>query len=395
MRRGPLCPRVPAAGRITPAPVPALAPVLALALLLALALAGAAVPEPPARADTVTPDAAPALRFVSYNICGNMCGAAPYDDGRRIDSVVTQAAVATWNADQVFLQEVCRPQYDEILRRLAPLGFDGSYAATLVGRASVCGGADYGNAVLVKGPVTDSVELDLTVGGESEPITVPCVRSLLRGRVSWACSVHLYWDDGTLAAPEAQELASRAEAWEAQGLPVVLGGDFNHSPRTSTLTHFYDPSVGDGGQGVFLEADETDTDFFDPAVCTAGPTAGSDPLCRSGEPTWNEKKIDYIFFSACHFTTPRGDSLPRDPLVSDHRMLRGAAAARADCGPLDSPAAAAAPLGSPSPGLGTGPPRVGAPRPPRPRSRRSAPDRSAPTPPRRPGSGPTPGRNAA
>ncbi|MFD0270977.1 endonuclease/exonuclease/phosphatase family protein [Streptomyces sp. NPDC127106] len=378
MRHGPLRSRLPAPGRTVPAPTASV--VLALALALTLALAGAAALAGPARADTVTPDSAPALRFVSYNICGNMCGADPYDNERRIDGVVAQAVATTWNADQVFLQEVCRPQYDEILRRLAPLGFHGSYGATLAGRASVCGGADYGNAVLVKGPVTDSTELDLTVGGETEPITVPCVRTLLQGRTSWACSVHLFWDDGTLAAPEAEELASQAEAWEARGIPVVLGGDFNHSPRTSTLTPFYDPSVGDDGQGVFLEADETDTDFFDPAACTAG----TDRLCRSGEPTWKEKKIDYIFFSACHFTSPRGDALPLDPSVSDHRMLRGAAA-WGHCGPLGT--SAALPPRRPLPDAAA--------RPPRPRSRRYAPDRSGPTPPRRPDSDPSPGRSAA
>ncbi|MFJ7155347.1 endonuclease/exonuclease/phosphatase family protein [Streptomyces sp. NPDC101118] len=292
-----------------------------------LALTAAVGLAAPAQADTVGAATAPPLRFVSYNICGNMCVGADHDNAKRIDSVVAQAAVGTWNADQIFLQEVCRPQYDEILSRLAPLGFKGHYTPTISGKATVCGGADYGNAVLVKGPVTATADLDLTVGGEAEPIKIPCVRNYIQSRANWACSVHLYWDDGTLAAPEAEKLAAQAEAWQAQGTPVVLGGDFNHTPRTTSLRPFYDKTIGDAAEGTFVEADETDTEFFDPAACTPG----TQTRCRSGETTRLDKKLDYVFFSRAHFKTPKGDALPLDTAVSDHRMVRGAAS-WADCG---------------------------------------------------------------
>ncbi|MEV7417935.1 FG-GAP-like repeat-containing protein [Streptomyces sp. NPDC089919] len=292
-----------------------------------LALAAALVPAGAAQADTVSASTAPPLRFVSYNICGNMCTGAGYDNAKRIDTIAAQASVGTWNADQIFLQEVCRPQYDELLARLAPLGFAGHYTPTITGKSSVCGGADYGNAVLVKGPVTATADLDLTVGGEAEPIKIPCVRNWVQSRLNWACSVHLYWDSGTLAVPEAQKLAAQAKTWQDQGIPVVLGGDFNHSPRTATLNAFYDKGIGDSAEGGFLEADETDADAFDPAACTTG----TQTRCRSGETTREDKKLDYAFFSRAHFKTPKGDVLPVDPAVSDHRMLRGAAS-WSDCG---------------------------------------------------------------
>ncbi|MCB5164696.1 FG-GAP-like repeat-containing protein [Streptomyces bambusae] len=283
-------------------------------------------------ADTVTAGDAPPLRFVSYNICGNSCGAASYDSGRRIDTIVAQAGAATWNADQIFLQEVCRPQYDAVLTRLGRLGYRGLFSRTVLGRPGVCGNADYGNAVFVRGEVQESLDLDLTVGGEKEPIRVPCLRNTVQYRTNWACSVHLYWDDGTLAGPEADRLAARARSWEDQGVPVVLGGDFNHSPRSSTMTRFYDRAVGDGAMGRFVEADQSDADFFDPAACTPGVTEA----CRSGEATVPslKKKLDYVFLTAAHFTTPAADVRPLDLLVSDHRMVRGAAA-WSDCGPLD------------------------------------------------------------
>ncbi|MFE9565979.1 FG-GAP-like repeat-containing protein [Streptomyces sp. NPDC006487] len=283
-------------------------------------------------ADTVLPGTAPPLRFVSYNICGNSCGSASYDNQRRINSIVAQAGVTTWNADQIFLQEVCRPQYDAVLARLRTLGYRGLYSRTVLGRPGICGNADYGNAVFVKGTVQESLDLDLTVGGEKEPIRVPCVKSTIQYRTSWACSVHLYWDDGTLAVPEADRLAARARSWEEQGIPVVLAGDFNHSPRSSTLTRFYDRAMADGAMGEFIEADQSDAEFFDPTACTPGVTRA----CRSGEATVPllGKKLDYVFLSAGDFTSPAADVRPLDPLVSDHRMLRSAAA-WTDCGPYD------------------------------------------------------------
>ncbi|MEV8533884.1 FG-GAP-like repeat-containing protein [Streptomyces sp. NPDC051211] len=282
--------------------------------------------------DTTTPDSAPPLRFVSYNICGNMCRSPAYDEQRRTDTVAAQADVADWNADQIFLQEVCRPQYDAVLAKLRGRGYHGLFGRTVLGRPGICGNADYGNAVFAKGEVLDALDLDLTVGQEKEPIRVPCLKTTVQHRISWACSVHLYWDNGTLAVPEADKLAARARLWEDEGIPVVLGGDFNHSPRSSTLTRFYDRNIGDGAIGRFAEADETDPDFFDPAACTPGVT----PSCRSGEPTVPvlNKKLDYVFFSSRYFKTPAADVRPLDARVSDHRILR-AAAAWSDCGAFD------------------------------------------------------------
>ncbi|EMF02141.1 FG-GAP repeat-containing protein [Streptomyces mobaraensis NBRC 13819 = DSM 40847] len=303
--------------------------------LTSLALcAGGLVTATAAQADTVSAGNAPPLRFVSYNLCGNMCGDAKgYDNQRRIDTVADQAATGTWAADQIFLQEVCRPQYDAIEKRLAPLGFHGLYATTLPGRSAsdgkgaVCGGADYGMAVLAKGPVVDTKVLDLTVGGEDEPIKSPCVKSYVQNRVNWACSVHLYWAaDSTLRTAEAHRLADRAAQWQAEGIPVVLGGDFNGHARSAALSAFYDKGIEDGGEGSFLEADETDKDHFGD-VCPP-----SRSRCRSGDATFGREKIDYLFLSAGHFKDVKADVLPLDTRVSDHRLLRGAAY-WSDCGP--------------------------------------------------------------
>ncbi|MEU6476668.1 FG-GAP-like repeat-containing protein [Streptomyces sp. NPDC047017] len=284
-----------------------------------------------AHADSVSGADAPPLRFVSYNLCGNMCSDAEgYDNQRRIDTVVGEATGATWNADQLYLQEVCRPQYDAILDRLQSRGFQGRYTATLSGQADVCGGSDYGVAVFTKGTITASTVLDLTVGGESEPIKVPCVRTYTQYRANWGCSVHLYWNDATLRDQEAVKLAQQAAQWQDEGTPVILGGDFNAGPRSKVASEFYEPGIDDGGMGTFVEADETDRDHFVSDPCSDGRTR-----CRSGEPTFGTSKIDYLFLSARHFQGAKADVVPQDTSVSDHRMLRGAAY-WADCPGADA-----------------------------------------------------------
>ncbi|MFF3017251.1 FG-GAP-like repeat-containing protein [Streptomyces sp. NPDC057939] len=284
---------------------------------------------PAAQADGVAGADAPPLRFLSYNICGNFCSTSKgYDNEHRIDAVVAEATGATWNADQLHLQEVCRPQFDAIRTRLQAYGFQGFFATALPGgNPSVCGGADYGNAVLVKGPLSETKVLDLTAGGETEPITVPCVKTYTQSRANWACSVHLYWNDATLREQEAAKLAAQAKQWQESGVPVILGGDFNTTPRSKAASSFYAPGIADGGNGTFIEADETDRDHFLSAPCGDGRAR-----CRSGEPTFGTSKIDYLFLSERHFKSARADVLPKDSLASDHNALR-AAAHWSDCGP--------------------------------------------------------------
>ncbi|MEU6215257.1 endonuclease/exonuclease/phosphatase family protein [Streptomyces sp. NPDC047023] len=291
-------------------------------LVSVLCLLAATAPPAPsfaAPAATAVSAAAGTVRLSSYNICGNMCSGPPYDRERRIAAVVAEADPSGgWGADQLYLQEVCEHQYEELLDRLGPSGYSGVHSATLpAGNPAICEGHAYGNAVIVRGPLSGTAELDLTVGGEREPITVPCALALLADRPTWSCSVHLYWDDGTLAVPEADRLAEQAGRWLAEGFSVVLGGDFNHSPRTDTLSRFYLPERGDGAFGSFLEADETDREFFDAAGC---PPAAS--ACRSGEPTFGAKKLDYVFLDSPGFRTADADALPLDPAVSDHDLVR-------------------------------------------------------------------------
>ncbi|MBD0708041.1 MULTISPECIES: endonuclease/exonuclease/phosphatase family protein [unclassified Streptomyces] len=300
----------------------------------------------PAAADTVPVNTAQALRFISYNMCGNVCaegkGPTGYSNAARISSIVAEANSTGWKADQLFLQEVCQDQYTELSTKLAPLGFNGRFTASLTGRSDACAGDPYGNALFVKGAIVQTKTLDLTQGTETEPIRVPCVKSYLRDRLSWACSVHLFWGDTEGNNPERDaetaDLLWQVEAWERAGIPVILGGDFNGFPSDTFMDGVYSPAAGGNSHGVFTEADQSDTgtnpnDIPNSVLqCPEGSVE-----CRTGEPTYYSQgkvnvpgdeywcKIDYLFFSTRHFKDVVGDSLPVDTKVSDHRLLRGAA----------------------------------------------------------------------
>ncbi|MEU0131756.1 FG-GAP-like repeat-containing protein [Streptomyces sp. NPDC006289] len=302
--------------------VGAICSLLLLLLLLLLALPGYA------RADSLPVTTPQPLHFVSYNICGSACPNSNTGDSEtnRENSVVAQASPQAWNADGIFLQEVCRDQYDAIGTRLQPLGYHGMFTATITAgsSATACSGtSDYGVALFVKGPILASTVLPLTVGNEVEKILVPCVRTNLHGRDTWACSVHLYWKDAALNQAESAKLAAQAKAWEDAGTPVILGGDFNAAPRSTSLSAFYSPSANDAGHGRFVEADEADKDYFNRQVCD--PAARL--YCRSGETTFNgstASKLDYLMFGERYFRAAQGDVLPRDATVSDHQLYRGA-----------------------------------------------------------------------
>ncbi|MET7759845.1 hypothetical protein ABZT27_34915 [Streptomyces sp. NPDC005389] len=83
----------------------------------------------PASADEPSPKSAPVLRFLNYNICGSNdepesvtpCG--PDRDGVKSRVDVLKGLVADWDSDLVFLQEVCRSQYDELMKVLKPKGY--------------------------------------------------------------------------------------------------------------------------------------------------------------------------------------------------------------------------------------------------------------------------------
>ncbi|TXS20109.1 endonuclease [Streptomyces sp. ms191] len=310
----------------------------------------------PAAADSPSPSTAPVVRFLSYNICGNSietrdCSLTREVTERR-EKVVAEARA--WKADLVFLQEVCRQQYDAVAGALAADGYTGYFVSTLDKRPGLClmGGVtgDYGIAVFAKGAITGGTGVPINPDdGYTSTYSGPekwyaaCVEARIQFIKTRACSVHLFpqYAKDSQGNPIPQDINARqaknlaAHPWLNAGTPVVLGGDFNpvnrngggraQSPRSSDLDPFYRPALG--GTGRFIEADETDSDYFD-AGCKTDPLPVS---CRSGEFThrsWSagtEAKLDYIFVDAARFKNVVADPQLRDSRISDHYPYRGAA----------------------------------------------------------------------
>ncbi|MEV6957111.1 FG-GAP-like repeat-containing protein [Streptomyces sp. NPDC051183] len=334
---------------------------LVIALLATVLLGGGL--GVPASADTVSPKSASALRFLTFNICGGNdevgtpCGTAAERDAVAPRVKMVKEQVSAWDPDILFLQEICASQFDELEKALEPLGYNGDFTTNIEiaddntgdlckSNSEAATGFDKeharGTAVLSKGLKTVLPEIDLTTGDEKPGTTwrAPCLEALLQGRVTRACSVHLYAFGTKIQTAQAKRLADKAGEWIAAGIPVVLGGDFNpqhwaqrpdkswfvdltRTPQAASLDAFYSHS---GGAGQFTEVDETDAEQFTPECRNLIPSSGR---CRSGAPTvWKSatvsSKYDYIFVSKDHFKNVVGDA-PLQHALSDHRPYRGAA----------------------------------------------------------------------
>ncbi|WP_433543667.1 endonuclease/exonuclease/phosphatase family protein (plasmid) [Streptomyces sp. CA-294286] len=308
---------------------------LAVLRSLVFLLAASVTGTPTARAaDVVETSTAPPVRFATYNICGHNC-VKDDDKGLRVSEVIKETEPTGWEADVVFVQEICEYQYNSILGTLTTRGYIGNYAQTIPpkGREGLClNKSGYGMAVFVKGvPAANEngynsadTDLDLNtyrdpvnkVGRlESEDIKSPCIKAYVQSRPMWACSVHLYWgaeNEATSAYrnAEAKLLGAKVAEWNSigNGTPTVVGGDFNTQPWNPGTDPFYEPfpTFDQGSDGIMREVDETDAVFFQRDATGSAKKCVELRLtrCRSREPTHygaSARKIDYIFMTSRFF----------------------------------------------------------------------------------------------
>ncbi|MER6392842.1 endonuclease/exonuclease/phosphatase family protein [Streptomyces sp. NPDC059382] len=293
----------------------------------------------PARADT--PDAAnwPSPRFITYNVCGAACEIYNGSKTGWRDNIVS--AMDNWNADLVMLQEMCYGQWTllrDTLQNRTDGGqdYDSVWGAALPS-ATKCAkwGSDtrYGLATFSKGgPGTiNNASRGVTMlpnPAQGEQRIMLCARATVGSRFVRACNTHLDFK-GDNPRAQVAKVAEVTRGYADQGDPVVLAGDFNMLPKDPRMDPLYNHT---GGTGVFQEADENDQAEFTGSDC---PQSGE--VCRSGEATVErasgcsphaspEGKIDYIFLSHYWFQTVRGDAAACTPGMSDHHLLRGAAA---------------------------------------------------------------------
>ncbi|MFF2618980.1 endonuclease/exonuclease/phosphatase family protein [Kitasatospora sp. NPDC058046] len=319
------------------------APKFLTALLSALCLLFIAAP---AKADT--PDAVnwPKPRFLSYNVCGGKCGIYQQNPSAWRDKTI--AAMDGWDDDVIMFQEMCYAQWQLLRDSLATRAsqpYDTVWGAALPS-ADGCRKwiadplervkpdttlARFGLAIFVKGG-TGTIDLStrsvtmLPNPMNAEQRILLCARANVKAHNVRVCDTHIDFTPGN-QGPQVAQVASVTKSYSNQGDPVALGGDFNMPPGDANLNPLYD---NHGGTGIFGEADENDTSYYAAAGCST-----SESACRSGEPTEDSTcsspttlslKIDYIFLDRRSFNTLRGDAAACTAGMSDHHLLRGAAA---------------------------------------------------------------------
>ncbi|GAA3219532.1 endonuclease/exonuclease/phosphatase family protein [Actinocorallia longicatena] len=232
------------------------------------------------------------MRVLTLNIWGRR---GPYE----ARTGLIRAELARLAPDVIGLQEVWRENGVTQAETLAD-GLHGVFAPALR-----LDGADYGNALLSRHPITDAETIPLPNDPGAEP------RVLLHASIATPDGplpffvTHLHYSPGeaTLRARQA-EFVAETVAERTSGGPAVLVGDFNAPPGSpeiaSVLSHGLTdawPSSGDGTPGH--------------TYCETNAFARA-----SGEPS---VRIDYVFTSALTpartelaFTTPSGGVWPSD-----------------------------------------------------------------------------------
>ncbi|MEU8506362.1 endonuclease/exonuclease/phosphatase family protein [Streptomyces brevispora] len=305
---------------------------LSLFLSLGLLLATA-----PAQADEPDAQNWPHPRFLTYNVCGGVCAIYQGSKTAWRDNMIH--TMDYWDADLLMLQEMCYGQWTLLRdalegRSSGGPAYDSVWGAALAenpGCAKWGSDTRYGLATFSKGkPGTidqssrSVVHLPNPADGEQRILL--CARATVTGRGVRACNTHIDYR-GDNPKVQIEQVAAIGRQYALQGDPVVLAGDFNLFPKDSRLDPLYDHG---GGTGIFQEVDENDKSQFTGPEC---PQSGD--RCRSGEETAEpvcspradgRGKIDYIFLSYYWFTTVRGDAAACTPGMSDHHLLRGAAA---------------------------------------------------------------------
>jgi endonuclease/exonuclease/phosphatase family metal-dependent hydrolase len=281
------------------------------AVLIAGAMAGLLISAIPRQAEALS-----ATRlFVQFNLCGNVCtqGRATVADDlvRAVRSRHTQPAA-------MFLQEVCRSQYDRLTSQLT--AYTGHFEPTIPNRCD--DRSDFGIAVLLRSHDVDYLGSWLLPNpAAGEPRAITCLRTAAipgTTRPLVACSTHIDVEAGN-PQPQIEAVAARAREF-GRNHRVIIGGDFNVRPTHAYLDPMY-ASVYRHGTGIF---DEADADVGRHRRTGGGPATTYHAFTScNGSPCPKEfavrRKFDYIFMSRPGFT--QISAAPGNASHSDHRPL--------------------------------------------------------------------------
>lgn len=277
-------------------------PLLAAAAALTTLVAGI-VTAPSAQAEGES------VRVISHNL---------EKEGPSLTAVIDKAKL-TADPEILTLQEVCASMVPR-LQELGPVAYhvrrtnQGDCSDGRIGEAVVYTRAGAGAAVFN--------DLNFNIPNQDQNYGMACLRFNHAARVTLACSTHLASGDGAdrdaLRLAGTQTIRSWAAGWVDQTDLVVIGGDFNTTPSSSTMNPMY--GVGNASAGHFREIHQM--------AVADNPRAG---LHTIGKFAWS-RKVDYIFASVPDTRGDGGtektcwdgtDGTTNCGTTSNHRMLWG------------------------------------------------------------------------
>jgi endonuclease/exonuclease/phosphatase family metal-dependent hydrolase len=238
-------------------------------------------------------------------------------------------------AQLVSFNEMCSSQYNDVKKRLKNGGWPdkATFYAFVTTRSDGCNGKPYGNAIFIKGGVSNIDRYTLQNDGSKEVRAMVC--ALVSGTKDRFCTTHITTSSEAIngQAINVQQLnrvRSILDGYYRKGERVIIAGDFNSQPNYGRLDSWYAPSLktpyNSGNKGVYREVDDNDANHcLGYGEWTAGDSSESTPC---GTPY---KKIDMIFFRGDQVTSYNGDALTiaktcgakKNAACSDHRILIG------------------------------------------------------------------------
>lgn len=278
---------------------------------LALALAGTVLVAAPAQAEQTD------ITVITHNIRG---GQINKGDLATLNTVSRQ--IRKHSPDVVMLQEVCRSQYVDFMRRFpASEGWTVHFSERKQHRGC---GEKIGEVIATQRDGASGLYAPELASENPEGIKyhLSCLTFLKNGgREYLACTTHLSAGDDNAAIREAQLNTIKYELeWSVgYGRGVIFGGDLNTLPDSPMMNKLYRirNNGSETGAGSFYEGDQTDGRYF-AAACA------NQPFCKSGQPTMNGKKVDYVFFNASR-TKPTGATISETIAgkgLSNHNIVR-------------------------------------------------------------------------
>jgi endonuclease/exonuclease/phosphatase family metal-dependent hydrolase len=299
-----------------------------------------------------------------WNVAGSTMHGGSVSDGL-VDAAVS--SIVGRGAEFAAFNELCRQQYEALVTRLRSIGWPqdpsafGRFAEQQSGSPAVCAGQPMGVAVFSALPLGPAEAHTLPADGSDERRRLLCASLEDEPDVGF-CTTHITTSGDRSPVNgrphnvnQLDAVLERLEGYRAEGMTVVIAGDFNAQPNYRRLDGWYrrglDAPANRGNDGSYRELDDDDSTHCRgygewTAAGTPGaapPCAGTDTGCTAAQSD-GCGKIDLIFVREDRIVGGyTGDSLaiaascrtiPERPAVhlagacSDHRIVTGTVTVR-------------------------------------------------------------------